>query len=188
MGNAAQRFVSAIIFAYQKHKGAVRKGTNTPYIEHPFETMEIVATLTDDPDVICAAVLHDTMEDAHVTYEELEERFGPRVAALVAGESEDKREGLPAEQTWKVRKQEAIDRLRLASRETKIIALGDKLSNMRAIHRDYNKIGDKLWNRFNCKDKAEQGWYYREMLAALDELSETEAWKELKRHVEAVFV
>ncbi len=187
MRSAAEQYFSAIVYAEEKHKGAFRKGTDIPYIEHPLETMEIVAELTDNQDVICAAVLHDTIEDAHVTVEELERRFGPRVAALVAGESENKREGLPAEQTWKVRKQESIDRLHRSSRETKIIALGDKLSNMRAIHRDYDQLGDGLWERFNCKDKAEQGWYYRSMLAALDELSETKAWKELKRHVKAVF-
>ena len=92
-------------FAKQANEGKMRKGTAVPYIVHPMDTGVIVSRMTDDPEVISAALLHDVIEDAGVTKEELEERFGSRVAELVAAESEDK------SRTWKERKQATIDRL-----------------------------------------------------------------------------
>jgi len=177
----------AIDFATEKHKDDIRKGSDEEYINHPLEAIEIAAELTDDEDIICAAVLHDTIEDAHVTVEELTELFGERIASLVADESENKRPELPPEETWKIRKTEALEHLRHASRDAKIVALSDKLSNMRSIHRDYDKIGDKFLERFNCKIKTEQGWYYGSFVKIFEEFADTDAWQEYKAHVEAVF-
>jgi len=182
-----RKIQQAIEFATEKHKNNKRKGTDTDYIKHPLEAKEIALTLTGDEDVICAAVLHDTVEDAGVSVEELTALFGERVALLVADESENKRPELPPEETWKIRKTEALEHLRHASRDAKIVALSDKLSNMRSIHRDYEKIGDELWQRFNCKNKAEQGWYYGEFVKIFEEFADTDAWQEYKSHVEAVF-
>lgn len=150
----------AIIFAAEKHAGSYRKGTTIPYITHVVEAMAIVSTLTEDEEVRAAAVLHDTLEDTNTTREELAETFVERVAALVAAESENKREDQPAADTWSVRKQETIRHLAKASLEEKMIALGDKLSNVRAMHRDYAAIGEKLWERFNQHDPILQGMYY----------------------------
>ena len=86
---------------------------------------------------------------SHATLE-IEREFGKEVLRLIESDSEDKREDLPPEQTWKIRKQETIDYLKnKADRKEKIIALSDKLSNIRSIYRDYEKIGNELWNRFN---------------------------------------
>ena len=70
----------ALVFASKMHDGMFRKGTNVPYIVHPVEVAEIVASMTDDEHVIAAALLHDVMEDCGVTRQELEEQFGARVA------------------------------------------------------------------------------------------------------------
>ena len=81
----------AIAFATKAHEGQVRKGTRRPYIVHPLEVGEIVSEMTDDEEVIAAAVLHDTIEDCEeVTEEMLRREFGERVASMVAHESEDK--------------------------------------------------------------------------------------------------
>ena len=63
-------------------------------------------------------------------------------------------------------------------KKEKIVALADKLSNIRAICRDYEKIGDERWNRFNQKDKNEHAWYYKSFAETLSELSETAAYRE----------
>ena len=63
-------------FAAYAHAGALRKGSKLPYIVHPREVAMIVAMMTEDPEVIAAAYLHDVIEDAGVRYEELEEQFG----------------------------------------------------------------------------------------------------------------
>jgi myo-inositol-1(or 4)-monophosphatase len=179
----------AIVFAVQAHSGMVRKGTKTPYILHPLEAAAIVATMTDDEEVIAAAVLHDVLEDTPVTVNQLTEEFGQRVTAFVSAESENKREDIPATETWKLRKQETIDALYNEKHpDVKMIALGDKLSNVRAMYRDYQAIGDKLWNRFNQKDKSEHGWYYRSIADATRELSNYPAWKEYAQLVSLVFL
>lgn len=172
---------SAIGFAARKHAGQLRKGTSIPYFTHVMEAMEIVSRMTEDEAVRAAAVLHDTLEDTDTKKTDLIRFFGLRVANLVAAESEDKREDQPAEETWWTRKQETIEHLSKASTEAKIIALGDKLSNVRAMHRDYQVIGEELWQRFNEKDPIMQGMYYG-LLANVfweDEfIRETPAYKE----------
>ncbi len=157
----------AVVFATRAHAGVCRKGKDKPYILHPIEAMAIVMQYTDDEDVLAAAVLHDTVEDTSVTVERLEKEFGPRVAALVASVSEDKKKDRSAESTWKERKQETIDAMRSASHETKLLCLGDKLSNLREMTEDHENIGDELWERFNQKDKRMHAWYYAEIYKIL---------------------
>lgn len=180
----------AVAFAAMKHAGQFRKGTTIPYITHVVEALAIVSTLTEDAEVRAAAVLHDTLEDTRTTREELEEYFGKRVAALVAAESENKREDQPAEETWLTRKQETINHLAEASHEARIIALGDKLSNIRAMHRDYEEIGEELWERFNEKDPVNQGMYYgllANVFGADENIRETAAYREYVKLASEVF-
>ena len=150
----------AVAFAEEKHRMAKRKGTTIPYVSHVMEAMEIVCRLTEDEEVRAAAVLHDTLEDTDTTREELARLFGQRVADLVASESENKREGQPEAETWQTRKQETVRHLTGAGTDIRMIALGDKLANARAMYRDYQVLGEKLWDRFNMKDPILQGWYY----------------------------
>jgi myo-inositol-1(or 4)-monophosphatase len=91
------------------------------------------------------------------------------------------------EKNWRIRKQAAIDRLASASRDAKIVALGDKLSNMRAIARDYSIQGDALWNLFRVKERKDHEWHYRGLVSALSELNDTFAYKEFSQLVDEVF-
>ena len=178
----------AIVFATRAHSGTYRKGTKIPYIVHPIEAAAIVATMTDDPDMIAAAVLHDVVEDTDATLEEIRFFFNERIAKLVESESENKRKDLPPQETWMVRKMETLNFLRYeADRDAKILALADKLSNMRAVHRDQNTIGDKLWERFNEKSKEKHGWMYRQVAEALSDLKDTFAWQEYDDLVRKTF-
>lgn len=181
-------FEDAVCFAVRAHSGAIRKGSNTPYILHPMETAAIVATMTDDREVLAAAVLHDVLEDTAVTAEDLRAAFGERVTGLVRAESEDKRHGTPAADTWLLRKRETVAALLAETRPAvKMIALGDKLSNLRATARDYALLGEPFWKRFNEKDKAKHAWYYRAVGDALTELAYYPAWQEYHRLAETVF-
>ena len=176
----------AMVFAACAHDGMLRKGTNVPYIVHPAEVAAIAATLTDDPEILAAAVLHDVMEDCGVGMAELEQRFGVRVAELVLSETQE-RCGDPR-MTWEARKRSAIEQIARGDRAAKIIALSDKLSNMRAIHRDFDRDGEAMFARFHQHDKHRHAWYYRSCAALLrDELGDTDAWRELKGHIEVVF-
>lgn len=177
----------AIIFAVRAHSGTERRGKGFPYIVHPMEAVEIVATITSDQELLAAAALHDTIEDTDVTVEDIAAEFGDRIAHLVDSES-DKIDTTKSEsETWHERKQAAIERLARASRDAKIVAIGDKLSNMRAIARDYAVKGDELWNLFHVKSKAEHKWHYRGLLESLRELEGTFAFKEFEFLYRQVF-
>ena len=177
----------AIIFAVKAHSGTERRGKGYPYIVHPLEAVEIVATMTKDQELLAAAALHDTVEDTDVTIEQIRAEFGDRVAELVASESDEMPAGVSEEDSWHSRKQAAIDRLAIAGREAKMVALGDKLSNMRAIARDYAVQGDDLWNLFHVKDPKEHEWHYRGLAEALKELDGTIAYQEFLKLINQVF-
>ena len=178
----------AIAFAVRAHDGMRRKKSNAPYILHPMEAAVIVGSMTDDHNVIAAAVLHDVVEDTDVTIEEIEEKFGKRVRELVASETEDKRAELPPSETWRIRKEESLADLKKTDDIGVVMVwLGDKLANMRAIYRDHKAEGDAMWQRFNQKDVNEQAWYYGSIVKLTERLRETSAWLEYKTLTELVF-
>lgn len=159
-------------FAAKVHEGKVRKGSGIPYIVHPYEAAVIVSGLTEDPEIISAALLHDVIEDTDVTYEELLGQFGKRVADLVRAESEDKT------RTWKERKSATIERLKTAERDVKMICLGDKLSNLRSTAADILQKGDDVWLKFRVTDKKEHEWYYRNVFRELSDFEGELAYEE----------
>lgn len=171
----------AAAFAKQAHEGAFRKGTDIPYITHPLEAAVIAASITDDQEVIAAALLHDVVEDTAVGIDEIERQFGSRVAAFVQAESEDKTK------SWKERKQATLTHLDTASREAKIIILGDKLSNLRSTARDYLLLGEEIWKRFNETRKEMHQWYYEGIARGLAELSGYPEYQEYQRLCQLVF-
>ena len=177
----------AIIFAVRAHAGTERRGKGFPYIVHPMEAVEIVSTMTTDQELLAAAALHDTVEDTDVTVEQIRAEFGDRIASLVASESDTFEAGVSEEDSWHSRKQAAIDRLAAASHDAKIVALGDKLSNMRAIARDYSIKGDELWKIFHAKDRRDHEWHYRGLAESLSDLSDTFAYKEFVQLINQVF-
>lgn len=177
----------AIVFAVKAHHNTERRGKGFPYIVHPLEAVEIVATITPDQELLAAAALHDTIEDTEVTVEDIRKEFGDRIANIVHAESDQETEGVSEEDSWHARKQAAIDRLAAAPYEAKIVAMGDKLSNMRAIWRDYQQKGDELWKIFHVKDKASHEWHYRGLAASLSELKDTFAYQEFERLLNEVF-
>lgn len=146
----------------------------------------------DDPDILLKVnklSMNDenTVEDTDVTIEQIRAEFGDRVAALVASESEDYAPGVSEEASWHARKQAAIDRLARASRDAKMVALGDKLSNMRAIARDYAVQGDVLWSLFHTKRPEDHEWHYRGLADSLSELRDTFSYKEFEQLISQVF-
>ena len=173
----------AMDFAAKAHAGQFRKGTRRPYIVHPIEVADIVSSMTKDEEVICAAVLHDTVEDCKgITFDILKLRFGARVADMVAQESEDK------SLSWEERKGATIRRMKDAPVEVQMIGLADKLSNMRDIDRDYPTEGDALWMRFRMQSKSALAWYYKGIRDALrSNFAGVAAYEEYCRLIEKNF-
>ncbi len=177
-------FDKAAKFAIDAHCGTERRGKGFPYIIHPMEAAAIVATITSDPEMLAAAILHDTVEDTDATFEQIRELFGERVATLVHHETAP----LPSDTPWRIRRQAQVDLLAAAPYDSKVVAIGDKLSNLRAIANDYKLIGDKLWQRFSAPNGMEDvAWYYRKLSVALSDLDGTLPYQEFLKLLEETF-
>ena len=121
------RVLQAALFAADRHRDQRRKGSQAaPYINHSLAVAECLATAgIEDPDVLAAALLHDTVEDTDTSLSELEDLFGPRVASIVAEVTDDK--SLPKAE----RKRRQIASAPTKSHEAKLVKLADKICNLR---------------------------------------------------------
>ena len=165
MKKSTSRIVSAFEFAFNAHKDTKRKASNVPYITHPLSVAVNLMKSNASEDLIIAGLLHDVVEDEGVRLSEIEELFGKKVASLVKGASEPpelRKSTADPKKTWRKRKQYTIDFIRSAEKDLKLLSCADKLSNIKDTIEDYNRLGEKLWDKFNAP-KSEQGWYYRSM-------------------------
>lgn len=148
------------------------------------EAASIVATITNDQEMLAAAILHDTVEDTDVTLEQIRELFGDRVAELVQHETAPLDKNL----SWRERKTIQFKQLAEAPYDSKVVALGDKLSNMRGIAWDYRMVGDEVWKLFHAPNgKTDVEWYYRSLAEAMTELSDTLPYQEFVDLFKEVF-
>ncbi|HEY0069998.1 MAG TPA: HD domain-containing protein [Chloroflexia bacterium] len=151
----------AIELAARAHVGQVRKGTDIPYIAHPYAVGLMLAQAGCEDVIVAAGILHDTVEDTDVTLEQLREQFGERVASIVEGCSEpDRSKG------WEARKEHTLAYLPTAPRDVRLVSLADKLHNARSILADLRRGGEETWLRFK-RGRTQQAWYYRGLVAAL---------------------
>jgi len=123
----------ALSFAADKHRDQRRKDDHgSPYINHPIALARLLcdeAGVTET-EILCAALLHDTLEDTDTTPEELETHFGPVIRAIVMEVTDDK--ALPKAE----RKRLQIAHAPGASQEAKLVKLADKICNLRDVARN----------------------------------------------------
>ena len=128
--NEIQLLVRAIAFASEKHSTQRRKdAAESPYINHPIALVDVLANEGNvtDIDTLCAAALHDTIEDTATTADELKSIFGEKITAIVLDLTDDK--SLPKH----VRKEKQIEHAPHCSPEAKVVKLADKICNLRNI-------------------------------------------------------
>lgn len=118
--------IQAAMFAAERHRDQRRKGAlRAPYINHPLAVAKyLVMAGIEDPEVIAAALLHDTVEDTDTTIMEIEALFGTRVARIVAEVTDDKK--LPKAE----RKRRQVLNAATKSKDAKLVKLADKISNL----------------------------------------------------------
>lgn len=135
-------------FAAQAHAavGQVRKYTGEPYIVHPEEVAAIVATVTNDEEMIAAAYLHDVVEDTNVTLDQIEKEFGSDVAALVEQLTDVSK---PEDGNRAARKALDLAHTATASPRAKTVKLADLISNSKSI-----KEHDPGFARVYLREKA----------------------------------
>ena len=119
--------LKAAHFAAQKHRDQQRKDEDaSPYINHPISVALAIAQIggVGDPEILAAALLHDTLEDTKTEPEELEAEFGKKVCEYVLDVTDDKT--LPKDE----RKRRQIEHAKKISKGAALIKLGDKISNV----------------------------------------------------------
>ena len=131
---------------YQKQK---RKGKDVSYIVHPLAVGIFLARIGASDDVVCAGILHDTIEDSvpekKVTFEMLEERFGKAVAQMVLDVTETDK-SLP----WEERKKQAAEHVETFSHDSLLVKSADVINNLTEVLDDFARYGDEVFSRFNA--------------------------------------
>lgn len=178
------RFEEALVFTTQLHAGQTRKGTAIPYISHLLAVTAIVIEHGGNEDEAIAALLHDSIEDqgGASTREEIRRRFGDRVVEIVDGCTDT---DVVPKPPWRVRKEEYIAHISVASAPVRLVSAADKLHNARAVLEDYRIVGEALWKRFNG-GKEGTLWYYRAAVDALRKAGTSPLIEELDRVVSEI--
>lgn len=181
------RLSNAINKSAWAHRNQTRKGSDLPYIVHPYSVMCIASEATSDEDILIACLMHDVIEDVPEEYsaDQMRADFGDRVLDIVLGVTKD--DSLP---DWQARADAYLHHLEHeASDESVIVSCADKIHNLMSILADYDEIGDELWNRFNA-GKERQVWWYRAILDAvthrLPELPLNKRLSTLVAHIESL--
>ncbi len=135
-----------------------------------------------DEDEAIAALLHDAIEDqgGAATRDQIQRRFGDRVAAIVEGCTDADTMPKPP---WRERKEKYIAHLATAQRSVLLVSAADKLHNARSIVDDYRQHGELLWQRFTGGRDGSL-WYYREVTSALQARLPGQLTDELRRAVD----
>lgn len=142
-------------YAATAHQEQIRKLSGRHFIEHPFGVLELVKGVANDIATQQAAILHDTVEDTWVTFEDLREQFGDEVALIVWGVTKDD----TIEDKFE-RKRAYLERLQhQAPDESVLIAVADKLHNLTDQIENYMKLGDKMWSHFSSPPKEQLEWF-----------------------------
>ncbi|WP_049189314.1 HD domain-containing protein [Corynebacterium sp. 212_CJEI] len=152
----SDRLMRGIATASRAHDGHYRKGSGLPYISHPMSVMLIAASVTNDEDVLLAALFHDILEDVPENYSraEMEDEFGPRVVEIVEGVTKDS--SLPS---WQERADAYLEQLSHGSEESLIVAAADKFHNLSQTLEDLDRDGHALWDRFRSTPSQQLWWY-----------------------------
>ena len=184
--NLTQRFTEALIFAMNLHAKQIRKGTDIPYVSHLLAVASLVLEHGGNEDEAIAALLHDAIEDqaqhndgAEALRQVIREKFGDNVVEIVDGCSDTSTHPKPP---WRERKERYIAHIRVASPSMRLVSAADKLHNARAVLFDYRSLGEDIWSRFNA-GKADQLWFYRELVKAFRDAGYSPLVEELDRAV-----
>jgi len=162
-----ERFNDALVFTAALHSRQTRKGPEEiPYISHLLGVASLVIEAGGDEDMAIAALLHDAVEDqgGYETLDKIREKFGPRVAHIVEGCTDDF--SGHSRTPWCERKTRYIEHLREdVDEETRIVSLADKVHNARTILLDFIEHGDSVFDRFRGRKDGSM-WYYRSLVDA----------------------
>ncbi|MHA1674474.1 MAG: HD domain-containing protein [Promethearchaeota archaeon] len=151
-------YFRAVLFAARAHHGQMRKLGNIPFIIHPMAVAAFLAEYYPKQELIIAAILHDVVEDTTYNLDDIEQRFGAKVAHLVDGVSEQDKA-----LSWKERKAAYYTRLQNAPIDVIRLSAADKYHNLVALGDFWIKEGDAVFDHFNA-DKHQTVAKYQELI------------------------
>jgi (p)ppGpp synthase/HD superfamily hydrolase len=161
------RFDDALTYAARLHRAQTRKQSGIPYVSHLLSVAALVLEDGGDEDETIAALLHDAVEDqgGAARLAEIRDRYGERVAAIVAGCSDTDQQPKPP---WRQRKEAYLRHLADPATPESVlrVSAADKLHNARSVLSDRHEVGEVVWDRFNA-GRDEQLWYYRSLVEIL---------------------
>jgi len=196
MPTLSRKFDDAFRFAAEVHRQQTRKGTEVPYLTHLMAVAALAGEHGGDEEQMIAGLLHDAMEDQSITRQEIEQRFGKRVADIVEACTDSIEQPKPP---WRERKARYIEHLQAASPDIKLVSAADKLHdayplesgsalllrlisdgdlskgdkhqlhNARSILTDLRIQGPALWARFTVGSAEGVLWYFRGLVQAFRE-------------------
>ena len=149
----SHKFAEALAYAATLHQMQLRKGTSNPYVGHLLGVASIVIDAGGTEEEAIAALLHDAAEDqgGHARLEDISERFGPGVAAIVEGCSDAFAEPGAEKGPYDERKRRYIEHLTACDDErVYLVSAADKLHNAGATLADITAHGQSVWSRFNA--------------------------------------
>jgi (p)ppGpp synthase/HD superfamily hydrolase len=151
MAALSDRLAESLKYANDAHREHTRKGTDIPYVSHLLAVASIVLDHGGDEDEAVAALLHDVPEDCggRPKLDQIRERFGERVAAIVEGCSDSLVTDPLAKEPWRIRKERYHDHVRqTANNSVLLVSAADKLHNAGATAADLRRDGPSVWSRF----------------------------------------
>lgn len=155
------RFDEALAYAHALHRAQTRKGSGTPYIAHLLGVCAIALEDGASEDEAIGALLHDAAEDqgGAATLAEIERRFGPQVARIVADCTDAWDQPKPP---WRARKEAYLAALPSKPAASLRVSLADKVHNAESIAQDHRVLGEAIFARFVGGPQGTR-WYYREL-------------------------
>jgi (p)ppGpp synthase/HD superfamily hydrolase len=160
-----ERFVDALAYATEAHRGQFRRGGRQPYVAHLLRVAGFVLEDGGAEDEAIAALLHDAAEDqgGEQRLADIRSHFGERVAEIVDALTDSYEAHKPP---WAERKRRYLEHLGEADEATLRVSLADKLDNVRAIVHDLDTQGPEFWARFR-RTPEEALWYYQTLAERL---------------------
>jgi (p)ppGpp synthase/HD superfamily hydrolase len=164
---------AALRFAERAHRGHVERDGVTPYVRHVAHVARLALESGASSAVVCAAYLHDVVEDEGVTADEIAERFGAEVAELVVAVSDEPQDpATGARRAWMDQKRITVRSVREAGEAVVLLKAADLCANIDSLLAGHARIGRAVWKRYPAGAARHSGYYLALGQALLERLEQ----------------
>ncbi|MBR6503805.1 MAG: HD domain-containing protein [Firmicutes bacterium] len=179
----------ALAFAAIAYQGQTQELSGVPRIVGVSETVVLMASIEPkDRDLMAAAALWNITERTDITWEEIEETFGPRMKGILAStQIETARPDMDPEE-WSAAREAEVAALKRLPLKLKMVVLAEKLAEVRFLYREYGTYREDLWQRLPFSDPNRMYQYYYGISDVMQEFEEYAAYTEYNQLVARLFI